>query len=371
MIDTVLLKVASRCNIDCTYCYVYNLGDDGWKNNPKLFSNSTIEATLNTLHSIYINQGHSFAIVLHGGEPFLLPKDRLEKLLKGLREKLPDYTTIAIQTNGLLLDNELINLCYQYGVTFAISLDGDQAINDANRIDHKGRGTYNRIVEKLNLVKNHPHGQKVFTGLLAVINPYSNPEKVYDFFKSLEVPSVNFLMRDGNHDRYPFGKKNFESIEYGLWMQKLWEKYFSDPNPIPIAVFDNIVRILLGGESTKEGTGTDLSEILIIDTSGEITKNDTLKSTQNGADKFNHSWNVHNDQIIDLINSDEYRTYAQLQNPTSAICQTCEFLHTCGGGMPLYRWSKQNGFDNPSVYCNDHKYLISTIKETLMRYVKD
>ena len=29
-IDTILLKTASRCNIACTYCYVYQLGDQGW-----------------------------------------------------------------------------------------------------------------------------------------------------------------------------------------------------------------------------------------------------------------------------------------------------------------------------------------------------
>ena len=30
-IDTVLLKVASRCNLDCSYCYVYNMGDEAWR----------------------------------------------------------------------------------------------------------------------------------------------------------------------------------------------------------------------------------------------------------------------------------------------------------------------------------------------------
>ena len=33
-VDTILLKVASRCNINCTYCYVYNMGDSAWKRMP-------------------------------------------------------------------------------------------------------------------------------------------------------------------------------------------------------------------------------------------------------------------------------------------------------------------------------------------------
>ena len=35
MIDSYVVKVASRCNLDCTYCYEYNLGDDTWKHQPR------------------------------------------------------------------------------------------------------------------------------------------------------------------------------------------------------------------------------------------------------------------------------------------------------------------------------------------------
>ena len=373
MIDTVLIKTASRCNINCTYCYVYNLGDDGWKENPKLMSVGTIDSIINTLKNIYQYQGHSFAIVLHGGEPLLLPKNRLEYLLKEIRNNLPDYTSISIQTNGLLITNEIIELCDKYKTTLAISLDGDKIINDANRIDHQGKGTYDRIIKKINLIQNHPKSKSVFTGLLAVINPFSNPKKVYDFFKELDVPSVNFLMRDGNHDNYPFGKSNFYSLEYGKWLNDLWLQYFNDENPIPIAVFDNIIKTIMGGESQKEGTGLNSSEIIIIDTSGEITKNDTLKSTKNKADKFDICWNVNDENfdIIQLLNSNEYKRYIKMQNPTSKTCLECNLLHICGGGMPLYRWSSSNGFDNPSVFCNDHKYIINSIFETVNNYVEN
>ena len=38
VIDTVLLKVASRCNLNCTYCYVYNKGDTTWQGMPAQMS---------------------------------------------------------------------------------------------------------------------------------------------------------------------------------------------------------------------------------------------------------------------------------------------------------------------------------------------
>lgn len=365
VIDTVLLKIASRCNLDCSYCYVYHLGDDAWKENPKLLNMKKIDDIEQSLFELYQYQGKSFAIVLHGGEPFLLPKSRLEYLFQKLRSRLPEYTTISIQTNGLLLNNELIDLCYEYRVTVSISLDGEEKVNDAMRIDKLGRGSFTRIINSIKLIQEHPKYNDVFTGCLAVIDPFSSPKSTYHFFKSLNIPSVNFLMRDGNHSRYPFGKKDFNSIEYGKWLAELWQEYFNDPNPIPIAVFDNYVKTLMGGMSSKEGTGTEVSGILIIDTNGDITKNDTLKSTKNRADRFKYAWNVSKDNIVELVQSDEFKEYLNLQNPTSSHCKQCQYLNICGGGMPLYRWHDETQFDNPSVFCSDHQFIIKSIESTL------
>ena len=71
-IDTVLLKVASRCNIDCDYCYIYRLGDQGWARMPKVMSSETIDAVISSLTDLANTQGSGFAVVLHGGEPLLL-----------------------------------------------------------------------------------------------------------------------------------------------------------------------------------------------------------------------------------------------------------------------------------------------------------
>ncbi|MDO4998515.1 MAG: cyclophane-forming radical SAM/SPASM peptide maturase YhhB [Neisseria sp.] len=371
MIDTVLLKVASRCNLDCTYCYVYHLGDDAWKDNPKLFSTKIIDDIEQSLFNLYQFQGKSFAIVLHGGEPFLLPKARLEYLFAKLRSRLPSFTSISIQTNGLLLNNELIDLCYKYHVTISISLDGTETVNDKMRIDHLGRGSFTRIMDSIQLIKQHKFSKEIFTGCLAVINPFSNPHEIYHFFKQLNIPSVNFLMRDGNHDRYPYGKANFYSLEYAKWLEQIWIEYFNDENPIPIAFFDNYVKMLMGGTSSKEGTGTEVSGILIIDTNGDITKNDTLKSTENRADRFKFKWHVSKDNLVELIQSDEFKEYLTLQNPTSEQCQKCEYLSICGGGMPLYRWSKERKFDNPSVFCKDHQYIIHSISQTLEQFYEN
>ena len=80
-IDTVLIKAASRCNINCLYCYVYNMGDMRWADMPKQMSYETMTAVAHALGELSRQQSRRFAVVLHGGEPLLLGPEKLAFLL--------------------------------------------------------------------------------------------------------------------------------------------------------------------------------------------------------------------------------------------------------------------------------------------------
>jgi uncharacterized protein len=366
-IDTVLLKVASRCNIDCTYCYVYNMGDIGWSKMPKTMSPSTISATVHALGNLLQVQQSPFAVVLHGGEPFLLAEASFAVLLKGLRDVLGEDCPISIQTNGILLKDSTLAICSRTRTSISISLDGPKEVNDRNRLGFSKETTFDATMAGIRRIQNHPDTKFLFTGTLSVIAPDSDPRSVYDFFKGLGVPSMNFLYRDGNHDRLPVGKSAFESVEYGSWLAKLWGIYMGDPNPVPIRVLDDITRLILGGEGTKEGCGTSDYGIIIIDTDGTVTKNDTLKSTSDGADRFQSGWSVHTDDLAAITDTQEFQEYHRLQQPTSDTCVKCRLRGMCGGGMPLSRWKSGTRYDNPSVYCRDHMHLIDHVADRLKR----
>ena len=176
---------------------------------------------------------------------------------------------------------------------------------------------------------------------------------------------MDFLLQDGNHDHLPAGKGSFDSTEYGRWMAKIFDCYLADASPVPIRVLDDTMKLCLGGSGTKEGMGEDQYNILIIETDGGIRKNDTLRTSHEGADRFSESWNVNTTSLADVLSAAEFQHYSQLQLPRSPICQSCDLLTICGGGMPLYRWSSARGYDNPSVYCQDHQLLIRHIRARL------
>ena len=364
-IDTVLIKVASRCNINCSYCYVYNMGDKGWSAMPTQISFETISTIAQALKDFSFTERHPFSVVLHGGEPLLLGQAKLRQVLETLRMKLPDNSPIGLQTNGILITEEILNVCSETRTTVSVSIDGPRRINDKDRVGHNGRGTYEIIIRGLDVLRNHKDADFLYSGLLTVINPQTDPFEIYQFLKQLSPPSVDFLYRDGNHSKLPFGKADFNSTEYGNWFARLLEIYLSDSSPLPIRFLDDIIKLMLGGFGTKDGVGLTDYGVLVIDTDGSIAKNDTLKSTFDGADRFTQNWSVFTHSLSEVFNSDEYAKYHKSQQPSSLICRSCPELKVCGGGMTLHRWRDDNGYDNPSIYCADQKLLIGQVRQKL------
>ena len=330
------------------------MGDTGWTRGPKQMSPETYQAVATELGSLAREQKQPIAVVLHGGEPLLIGISNLEFLISKLRAAMPAETTICIQTNGILIDRDILDLCARTGVTLSISLDGPRHVHDLNRVGFDRDGTFDQVLAGIEQIQAHPDSDFLFTGLLAVVNPESDPVEVYSFFKALHPPGVDFIYRDGNHSRLPYGKSSPATTEYGAWMARLLDTYLADPNPIPIRVLDDTIKLVLGGYGAKEGVGFNDYGILVIDTDGSVSKNDTLKSSFDGADR-----------LTEIVTTTAFRRYRAAQRPSNATCLECPEISVCGGGMTLHRWSDETGYNNPSIYCEDQKLLIGRVREAI------
>lgn len=364
-LDTVLLKVTSRCNLDCSYCYVYNMGDDAWRFQPKRMTLETGRRIAEQLGDIYRLQRLPFSAVLHGGEPLLLGPERLRELLSVLRSELPHPCGIHVQTNGILLSDRIIDILVASDVGISISIDGPAHVHDRNRVDHGGKGSFNRVMQGIERVMSREDARPLFAGVLAVIDPSSQPDQVYSALKASGAPSLDVLVRDGNWDHLPFGKSTPSSTEYGSWLIRLLDLYLADTDPPRLRLFDDMLRLILGGEAQKEGVGTADYGILVIEPDGRIDKNDTLKVAHSRADRFEAEWNIHTHRLTDVLASASYETYYTQQRPTAPACLACPERDVCGGGMVAHRWSTAAGYNNPTIFCTDQKKLIGRMRQLL------
>ncbi|MEH0440211.1 radical SAM protein [Streptomyces scabiei] len=133
-----VLKVHSRCNLDCDYCYVYHSADTSWRDKPRLMDAAVAERVAGriaehaTAHDL-----PDVGIVLHGGEPLLLGARRLEELLGILGRCLAKAgvpVRFSAQTNGVLLTPDILDVLLRHRVDVSVSLDGTRAGHDRHRV---------------------------------------------------------------------------------------------------------------------------------------------------------------------------------------------------------------------------------------------
>src|SRR6266540_1928195 len=106
-----ILKVASRCNINCSYCYMYNKGDHTFETRPRFMDITTADKALRRINEYAANAGISQVnLVLHGGEPLMVGKSWMRRFLRLVHEHLvAARPTVVLQTNAILVDAEWVD----------------------------------------------------------------------------------------------------------------------------------------------------------------------------------------------------------------------------------------------------------------------
>jgi uncharacterized protein len=364
-LSSFILKVASRCNLDCTYCYEYNKGDESWRQQPHFTSLQTVEVIGNRVRDHAL--GHaldSVAFSFHGGEPLLAGAGFFREAVGIIRDRLGSAIrcTFGVQTNGTLITEEIIDIFNEEEIYIGLSLDGPRAVNDRYRIRSDGRGSFDDVLRGVQCLLT-PSGRKVFRGILCVIDRDSDPLEVFEFLADMRPPSVDFLLPHGNWSAPPSGKEtSYENTVYADWLIAIFDSWFDgNHSEVEIRTFEEIIEYKLGGQGHLETLGLAPVSLICVAADGSIESVDTLKSAFHGAHQLGLS--VYRNSFDDALRHNMIRSRQMGLDALSEKCVQCALVETCGGGYFPHRWSKSNGFRNPSVYCSDYTKLISHINK--------
>jgi uncharacterized protein len=363
-IKGLVLKVASRCNLNCEYCYMYNLGDETYKSQPKFMSQEIVENLL-TKVKIYLtkNGGKTFQFIFHGGEPLLVEHDFYQTFVRKANEILPPFTKIdyVIQTNGVLLSSTWCKVLGELGIRIGISIDGLTEKDNRYRLDHQQKSSLKAALEGLINAQSSKY-LKYLPGVLSVINLESNPDELYANYKKLKVRHINFLLPDGTHDNLP---QNFnpERTDYADWLIQLFDIWFDDldKGKPQIILFNQILNLILGGGGEYEFFGGSENLFLIIETNGDIEPQDSLKACGEGFTKTHINIKTHT--LEDSFEQPLIKNCIESQQKLCGQCKNCSVVKVCRGGFITHRYSKNKGFNNPSIYCKDLEKLLTYISE--------
>lgn len=355
-----VLKVASRCNLACDYCYVYTMADQSWRTRPVLMAPATVSAaarriaTHATTHRQLVTK-----VVLHGGEPLLAGRDMLDFVATTIRRELPSTTSLdlRIQTNGLLLDDLFLETFATHGIRVGISLDGTQAQHDGHRTGPTGLGSHAATARAIQLL-NRPEHRDHYAGLLCVIDLLHDPIESYAALLEFNPPALDFLLPHGNWSAPPPGRVTGDPrTPYADWLIAVFDRWYGAPSlETDVRLFQEIISLLLGGRSRTERIGAGPVAYLVIDTDGSYQQDDSLKSTRPGEPET--GMNVVDHSVDEVLSHPAVRARQLGIESLADECRRCDLVRVCGGGDYPHRFRAGQGFLNPSVYCPDLQRLI-------------
>lgn len=346
-----LLKVASRCNLNCDYCYVYQHADQGWREQPRFMAEKTLRAFAERLREYASTQElREFSITFHGGEPLLFGASRLMQAVEMIRARVGEECALdfSLQSNGTLLTEEAIVQLESANIGVSLSLDGPQEVNDRHRLDHSGGSSFAEVADTIKRLqaRNSP----IFRGVLAVIDPEVPPRTLLEFFTRLGVPRLDLLLPDATYERLPPGRSKDPTL-YSAWLREaltLWVAEFSE---LPVRWFDALLASRLGVPSPTDAMGLGAVSLLVVDTDGSYTDHDVFKITGPGQGHLRRG--VADTALEEISGHPTLREHGfrLTFEGLAPECRTCPAVEACGGGSVMHRWHPLRKLDAPSVYC--------------------
>lgn len=368
-----IFKVQSRCNLNCDYCYVYNLADDGWRQQPHQMSRDVVEtAASRILEHAQVHGLDTVLVSLHGGEPLLRGTDPVRRFATIMRETLaPVDVHISMQTNATLVTAPVAAELGALDVRVGASIDGDAITNDRHRTTRSGRSSFVRTLRGIEHLAAVPG---LLNGLLCVIDLVNDPVETYEFLAGLGAPSIDFLLPHGNWEERPEAKTESAPVgpgpetPYGDWLVCVYDHWSVDrPKRVDVRILDDIVHLHLGGAHTYEGVGLQPAQLLVVETNGDIELVDHLKSAYDGAAAT--GLNVRTDSFDDALRNPGVICRQLGRDGLSDVCRDCDIASICGAGLVSHRFARQTGFLSPTVYCSDMYRLVTHIGADLRRRI--
>ena len=178
VVKALCLHIAHTCNLNCAYCFA---SQGKYHGDRALMS---FEVGKRALDFLIENSGtrHNLEVDFFGGEP-LMNFDVVKQLVSYARsiekEKGKNFR-FTLTTNGMLIDDDVIEFANRECSNVVLSLDGRKEIHDRYRVDYQGRGSWEKIVPLFQkLVKARGGKDYYMRGTFTHANP--------DFLKDIQV----------------------------------------------------------------------------------------------------------------------------------------------------------------------------------------
>ncbi len=178
VIKALCLHVAHTCNLNCSYCFASQGKYHGDR------AVMSFEVGKQALDFLVANSGtrRNLEVDFFGGEP-LMNFDVVKQLVayaRSIEKEKGKNFRFTLTTNGMLVDDDVIDFANRECHNVVLSLDGRKEIHDRYRVDYAGRGSWEQIVPKFQRFVKERGGKGYYMrGTFTHANP--------DFLKDIQT----------------------------------------------------------------------------------------------------------------------------------------------------------------------------------------
>jgi uncharacterized protein len=314
----------------------------------------------------YADQGCSFAF--QGGEPTIAGLEYYIKLLEFVKKyntrNLP--VNYAMQTNGMLMNDEWCEFLKDNRFLIGLSLDGPKEVHNMNRIDANQEGTFKNVMKTVGLYKKH----KVEYNILYVVTANSArcASVIYRFFRNNDCRYLQFIPcldpLNEKRGQYPYSlkPKNYERFlkdTFDLWYEDMMKGEY-----VSIRFFDNLVRMILGHRPEACSMNGICQCQCVIEADGGVYPCDfyVIDEWQLG--------NINERSIKEILHCDTTKKFIHTSASITHKCKECKWYQLCRGGCRRERDDSEDGIPL-NYYCTAYygflEYSYPRLKEVARR----
>ena len=182
VVKALCLHVAHTCNLNCAYCFASQGKYSGER------AVMSEEVGKRALDFLIENSGtrHNLEVDFFGGEP-LMNFDVVKNLVAYAREREKETGKnfrFTLTTNGVLIDDDVIDFANREMSNVVLSLDGRKEIHDEFRVDYAGKGSFDKIVPKFQKLVEARGGKDYY---MRGTFTHRNPDFVNDIRTMLDL----------------------------------------------------------------------------------------------------------------------------------------------------------------------------------------
>lgn len=318
-----LIKPASSlCNMRCRYCFYYDVSEHREVQSYGIMNEEVMHALIDRALALGDDANISFAF--QGGEPTMAGLAYFKAFIAYVDAHKQQQTIhYALQSNATLLNEEWADFFLAHQFLIGISLDAYADLHNHFRKDKQAKDTYKIVMKAIKLLKE----KGVAFNILSVLNATlaKHPQKIFSFYLKNDLRYVQFIPcisgLDEEENEYSLTPKQFASfykIYFSLWLQE-----FKKGNYRSVALFDNVIPMLIGRMPQQCGMLGRCTPQFVVESNGDVFPCDFYV-----LDEY-LCGNIVKDDLETLAQREVLQKFLKEERRTCKACEDCPFIKMC------------------------------------------